>query len=406
MIYKYIKLFFITSILFILFHFESQSIGPIKIAILWKMPILIYLLLFFIQRMKNNNNIELFMVFGLILSFKFFISISSFDYFITSLTNFSQFSIFLFMYYYFSRRVNLSSLEYYGNYISVFIIISFLPYQLGIIQSLGKNIDISKYGNISGFSLVGFHQNPHAAGIILSFALIIVLYNLLLQTQIKMKIIYFSILFIGCIELILTLVRTSYVMFLIGSFILIYKKFKIKHYIFLFLFLTTSFIFYFDSFINSNFGKSFVVRLEGDTKYKSAEDAGSGRSMFARIAYENWKDEGFSSIFIGLGTELGKDKMAEKIGARLFAHNGFIQMLQSEGLIGFSLYCIFLLLLLKFILINKNSKYFDLLIALYISFIINIYFQGSDYFLLYLLFSIYLALMIKSKPNYEITKRT
>ena len=404
MIYRYIKIIFISTILFVLFHFESQNIGPIKISILWKMPILIYLFLFFIQGIKENNKVELFLVFALILSFKFFISLSSFNYFMTSLTNFSQFSIFLFMYYYFSRKINVSSLEFYGNYISIFIILSFLPYQIGLIKSLGKTIDISKYGDISGFSLVGFHQNPHAAGIILSFSLTIILYNLLIQNQMKMKIIYSLILFIGIVELILTLVRTSYVMFLISSFILIYKKFKLKHYIFVILFTSIIGIFYFNSFINTNFGQSLMTRIVGDTKYKSAEDAGSGRAMFARFAYENWKNEGFVSICIGLGTELGKDKMAEKIGARLFAHNGFVQMLQSEGLVGFTLFCIFLLLLLKVILINKNNKYFDLLIALYISYVINIYFQGSDYFLLYLLFSIYLALLIKSS-DYKLTKR-
>ena len=117
MIFNYIKLFILSLFFFLLFHIETQSIAGLKIAILWKAPLLAYLIFYFFVGLKKNNYLELFVIIGLILSFKLLINLSTFDYFISTVSNFSQFSILFFLYYFFSRKMSESKLLMFGNYI-------------------------------------------------------------------------------------------------------------------------------------------------------------------------------------------------------------------------------------------------------------------------------------------------
>jgi len=141
---------------------------------------------------------------------------------------------------------------------------------------------------------------------------------------------------------------------------------------------------------------SFEMRVKGENKYNSTGGVGSGRLKYWAQAIENWQSEGLPSIVIGLGMELTKDKMEEGTGRRLFAHNGFLQQLQAEGLIGFILLLLFLYFLYRFIRKYKISPYYTLLLAIYSEFIVYMFFQGGNYFLYYVIFATYIAILPKT----------
>lgn len=396
-----IKIFSIYILLFFLFYFEPIQIAGIKFSVLWKLPLVALLAIYFMLIVSKKWTMPIFAFVGLLLSFKYFVSLSSFQYMSTTISEFIKFAIFFFFFFFINERYNKEILIKMGHHLSIFIVISFIPFILGLLESLGRSIDISKYGDITGTSLTGIFQNPHAAGIVLAFSLLIVLYNFLNEVNRKMKIFLLFLLFLGFIELSLIMVRTALLMFIIGALYISFMYFKLKHYIFFTLIVFVTFGYLASSYKQSIFLQSMVVRLQGDTKYHEQKTVGSGRILFSKIAIESWQSEGFTGVFFGLGMELGKDKMEEAIGSRLFAHNGFTQMLQSEGLIGILLFLLFLYFLLKYILMYRENEYYRLLIGLYIAYIIAIFFQGGNYFLLYVLFSIYLALINKSAVNKE-----
>lgn len=391
-----IKIFSIYTLLFFLFYLEPIQIAGIKFAILWKLPLVGLLALYSFFTISKKWTIPIFVFLGLLLSFKYFFSLSSFQYMSTTIGEFTKFSIFFFLFLFFQKKYEKETLIKMGNHLSIFVIISFIPFMLGLLKPLGKGIDVSVYGEVGGSSLTGIFQNPHSAGIILAFSLLIPFYNLLNDENRKMQLFLFLIVFLGLIELSLIMVRTSLVMFIIGALYISFRYFKLKHYILLILILFVGFSYLSTSYKQSPLLQSMMVRLQGDTKFKQQKTAGSGRLLFSKVAIESWQSEGPMGVIFGLGMELGKDKMQDAIGMRIFAHNGFTQMLQSEGLIGIILFLSFLLFLLKYILMYRESEYYRLAVALYIAYIISVLFQGGNYFLLYVLFSIYLAVISKS----------
>ena len=171
-----IKIFSIYIILFFLFYFESIGIAGIKFAVLWKLPLVALLAVYFMLNVLKTRILPIFVFIGLLLSFKYFFSLSSFQYMSTTFGEFTKFSIFLFLFLFIKEKYNTEVLNKMGKYLSIFIVLSFIPFMLGLLETHGRSIDISKYGDITGSSLIGIFQNPHGAGITLAFALLVLLY--------------------------------------------------------------------------------------------------------------------------------------------------------------------------------------------------------------------------------------
>ncbi len=141
------------------------------------------------------------------------------------------------------------------------------------------------------------------------------------------------------------------------------------------------------------------MRLNDENEYsrKSGQvrEIGSGRPTIAKAALKNWYEEGFVGHTIGLGYMYGITKMDKAGVGKIFAHNGFIQILQQEGLIGIILFFLFLYSLLKYILRFKSNKYYTISMALFLAYIMEKLLQGNFVFALVLLLAIFLALMKK-----------
>ena len=392
-----IKVSSVYVLLFFLFYFEPMVLGGLKFSILWKVPLVAVLAIYFFLTVSKKLTIPIFVFFGLLLSFKYFFSLSSFQYMSTTISEFTKFSVFLFLFLFLQQRYKKEILIKMGKYLSIFIVLSFIPFMLGLLETHGRSIDISKFGDITGSSLIGVFQNPHGAGITLAFALLILFYYIMQTRSIKEQYFLICILFLGVTELFLTMVRTPLAMFIFGSLYIMIKNFRVKHYLILLSLVVIAISYITYQYQKSPLIQSMATRMEGKNKYDSSGGVGSGRLKFQEVAINSWQSEGPFGVIFGLGMELAKDKMYNATGMRLFAHNGFVEMLQSEGLIGFILFLLFLLFLFKYIQIYKNGKYYTLVVALYISYIVAIYFQGGHYFLLYVLFSIYLALLTKNE---------
>jgi hypothetical protein len=381
---------------FAIFYLEPVNIGGIKFAIVWKVPLILFLIIVFFRHIGRGYKMPIFMFFGFLLGLKYFFSISGLEYYSTTILESMKFITFFLLIVWFQSSFKVDTLLKFGTILSIFTILSFLPFMFGFLEPLGKVNDLSKYGDLEGSSLTGIFQNPHAASIVLAFALLVLLYLWMKEHNRRLRLMYAGFLMLGVVELALTLARTGWAMFVIGAFYLSYKKFKVKHYILISIFALFGAMYTASIFQHSPLLQSLYLRLQGDTKYSDFDDAGSGRSQFAAIAIDSWQSEGFEGIVIGLGMELAKDKMGDMIGARLVAHNGFVQILQSEGILGEALLLLYMFFLFRYIRRFRNSEFYALVMSLYIAYLTAYYFQGGDYFIPYVIFAIYLAILSKS----------
>ena len=394
---------FFFTIFFSIFYIETISIGGIKIAILWKL-VLIGIIILYILNSKDSFQ-KKFIFWGYLYSLKNFVNASSFTYFISALTEVIKSAFIPLLAHFFILLQKNKNLNLYKILltISIYIILSTIPFLLGIVQPLSKGYDLSLFG-LEAYGFVGIFQIAHSAAVTIAFAIIILIYEFEKTNSKKLKIVYLSLIFLGLWVEIQTYARTGFAITLVaGSYLLFINK-SIRYYLKISIPLVILCIGAYSYYLSS---KVLQMRIEGTNKYqiqnKSKGDLGSGRFKFQANAIENWSSSDIDVIFIGLGIEIALDLMKEDVGLRIYAHNGFVDILQFNGLIGVFIYGMFLLYMIIFILSNRSSPYFRLNIALLLAYLVAMFFQGEHFFLADVILALGLALLVK-KDNYEINK--
>jgi len=194
----------LSVVLLCLFHFESLYLGPIKISHLWKGSLLFYLLFVLILKAKIKPYI-----YGplLLLSIMQLVNIEIINNPLNSITLFATTIILplIGMYVFkFSPKQLQNSLLYFSS----FFILSFVPYQIGLLSSLGEAKDLVIYGGgEDNKGLIGPFQGPHAAATALASSLLVVVFFWMSNTYNKWLL---SMLFaLGIYFLVLTYIRTD-----------------------------------------------------------------------------------------------------------------------------------------------------------------------------------------------------
>ena len=387
-----LTLFYIIG--FTILYLEPVPIAGVSFGILWKLILILILILPIMYKIFKEKHMETFAFITIIFALKILISYSSMDYMISTLTLFTKELMLPILYFFFILKSDEKTLLFLAKHFSILIIISFVPYMLNILTPLGMGYDLSAYGLDNQYGLVGPFINPHTASISLAFALIVITRHINKDNNKIENIFFLIILVLGFYELMLTYVRTGFSVYIVAGLYLLLKDITIKKIILLLILSLTLLI-----------GGSYLyktndvvrMRLSDKNKFVKKADLGSGRLDYWKAAIENWSNDEDIVIFIGLGEEYAKDKMEEKVGERLFAHNKFFQVLQREGLIGFGLFLAILFSLKSFLSRHKQSKYYTTAVAILIGMLTEMMFQGGFYFNVTFLFAIYLALLKKDK---------
>jgi hypothetical protein len=387
---KNFLLFLIFSIITLfLFHFETISIAGINIGVMYKSLIIFFLIGYSYLYILKNNNIEKYQLWGTLFSIKSLINLSTFNYFMSTFSLFTQtFSLFIFTYT-LPHLISKNNLLKLVKFMSIFVILSFIPYMIGILDTLGRVADMSAYG-AERFGLLGPFQNPHSSSISLAVSIIVLSHFIEIEKNKSLKILFLLILFLGFFELLRTYIRTGLVMVMIGYFYMYLWNRSISFYLKITPFLLIGiyiimYIYYSDPIWQN--------RLADKNIYSNQAIYGSGRLMFISFAIENWLSEGFVSWIIGLGTDYGKDLMKLDIGSRLFAHNGYIQIIQSDGIIGIFLYIITIFYIYKYIRLFKENNYYRMTMTLLLIYLTEMMLQGGTYMLLFFYFSSFIVLL-------------
>jgi O-antigen ligase len=364
-----LRYIFIGILLLFLLHFETLSIGRFKISLLWKGILLVYL---FIIVLKNRQiNYFIYKPLILLSILQLFNSDIVQDP-VTAIVNFLTVLIIpligIYILNYDSGKLKKSII-----FFSSFIILSFLPYQLGILTSIESGYDLEIFGG--GTGLIGPYQNPHGASISLACSLVVVLYFLIEGFFPR---IYLSLIFIlGSYFLLVTYVRTGLVMFAVGVIPILFYFGKKNAKTLLKILIVGFFLAVLASkYISSN--EVLLNRIMGRNEYNaedSFENIGSGRISFWEASISIFKEADIIEKIFGMGQTEKFDRMYQKIGMEIGSHNAFFDLLLSNGILGLFLFIFYLFKIFKFSL-AYNSDFYILILALLSSYIAMCFFQG------------------------------
>ncbi|HYE34677.1 O-antigen ligase family protein [Methylocaldum sp.] len=376
------------SIFFVLIYFEGDSFSGIKISLLWKgvvFSILIFLILPF-----QFYKIPVFILIGYIVSIKHLLTVGWFDYFSeTVLLMVNSITVpLVYTYLTTAAKVKHNSAIFYKKverflaFFSISIVLSNVPFLMGALESRHATFDFASFG-LEGQGLSGIFQGSHAASSTIAVAaLYITMFLTLPAVRGKLRFIAVGLFLLAGFALYKTYVRTGYLMFVVGLyFVLFYGgRFseKLKN-------LSLALVVVLGMFLAVKSDEAFVMRILDQRKWgqeKGAEEnIGSGRFRIWQVHIEDWLASGSVGIVIGNGQPLSKELYARHTGGRpLFSHNGYIEALVSNGIIGFALFISYLYCMWKYISASPNTLYKRLATCMFFMYLIFMLVQGGNPF--------------------------
>ena len=126
---------------------------------------------------------------------------------------------------------------------------------------------------------------------------------------------------------------------------------------------------------------ALVNRISGN-RISNSEDTfesmGSGRGRIWLASALVYLDSSSTEKIIGMGELQQKKRIGDLIGINIVSHNGFLDLLLVNGIIGLILFLIFLYRVYKYILAIK-SNYNTLAMSLFILYLTMCFFQGYNW---------------------------
>lgn len=389
---------FIFFVFFLILYIESIS-EILIFASLWKVAVLIILLNnCSTKAIIFNSELKIIILTFSLLVLKFFFNTNMSSSLIPDLSNSIKFAvipIILWFTYtqYDGRKLILFELL---CIFSIYLIWYNVPYLINIINPVNHKDYVELYGqeSLGKFGFSGIYPNTHTSSVLMAGSSCIIIYKLFIDRGIGkfVRLIYWLTLFLGIYFLYLSYVRTGWIQliaFLIYfSFSWLAINFRKNIYRFF------GGILILGVLVNYLGTSELIVRFtENRNSFNelSFDELGSGRGIIYKTALLNWANSDFVSILLGYGEEYGKEKMYEKIGMHVFAHNGFLEMLQSNGIIGL-LILLTVLIYVRAILFKKTSEFQDFSKAFFLSWLVVGLFQEFTFVYFNLMFAVSISL--------------
>lgn len=380
-----LKTSFLYLLFFVLLYNESAQIGGMPLSQLWKIPLLVYIAIFAIKRKWHR---PLFNKYAYGYGFVKLLNRGIINTTFTTISDFSRYITFPLLYDYISSKIKNSQKAYNIIYhISQFTIISFIPFLLKILHSK-KEID----ANSSSLEIMeeagrtsGIFGSSHEASSLLALCLVFMINHFLTHKLSKsQKIRLFLIFSIGLWALVSTYARGGWVMFSLGAFILIVnnqRNLVFGVFFLFFLYLGTTYL-----MVHNEYFYNRITDKNEQGIQNSSDRAGSGRLWFAENGINFWKESNAPYEFLfGKGMTELMEYQKKETGLYIYCHNGYIDALAQNGIVGFVCFIGYTVCALIFVIHNKRSPHRRFCITIIIMFIIFQLLQGgsvpySDFF--------------------------
>ena len=265
---------------------------------------------------------------------------------------------------YISRRMNKKQVLKTLLFLSYAFIFSMVPYNLGIIEESHSYIGAEILGTKS---LIGPFVNAHTASVVLACsALALLAYTIYIEMARIYKVVNFIILIIALYFLFLTYVRTGLLMVTVGVFFLFLPKRGLhKRILYGLVFFAIAYgsIHYLIS-ENVIFKQRMLEQNQNNVKGHDEKVTGNGRLYFWYTSYQLWyNSQDLQHYLFGYGFgDLSKEQEKQN-GLTIGSHNGFIDALTQNGLVGLTLLSLYYILLFRFNLKYRKSRFFQLFLA-------------------------------------------
>lgn len=385
---------------FIALFLKSYTIGGQEMAYIWKLPLLIFLFVGVLGQKIDFN----FLILAYVFAIKNLISTSFFDYPVDAIINFSKYLTIPLVVHWIYLNINsiesLKKLRMLPIYLSGFLIISNIPYYLGVFSApVSKTMLWMEDSSLDG--LVGILGAPHYTSALLSIACIVILEFIVNKRgPMLINLVLGPLLVLGVFFLFKTYTRTGWLMFVVGISILFARKITFKDagkILAVSVLLFAGLIFLYQT--NEGFRRRVMDDRAGQEDKSAYETVGSGRLQIAAVYLENLYESNFATYLVGMGMQESQNRYEKKDGMPLFAHNGFVQTLVDNGILGFILYLVFLYSVFRSIS-RSNSSHNQLTVAIFFMFISCLLTQQANYFLLDLFLSLFIGIsLIESRVN-------
>ncbi|MFT5735781.1 MAG: O-antigen ligase [Maribacter sp.] len=359
--------------IFFLIYWGPEPLGSITFSQVWKIPLFCFLV-WQILIIRNREK-QVFIKWSYARAGKNLVTSGFSVSYVAGFIDFIRYMMFPLMYEYATLKIkDPKRLDKMLLGFAQFIIISGIPFVLGLLQTKAKDAllyeDFDSYG--------GMFQNTHGAAITTTTAVLILLAFLKQNSSIiKYKKLNYALLAFGIYLIYLTFIRTGYAMLFIGlAFIFMPKKLTVKQFASAILAISIL-IFGFVYLLETS--ETFYNRIF-DIRNGKQTAAGSGRLLFWEASFDLWFNGNIFELFFGFGFEGLLDKIGEVTGIRVYAHNEFFTQLGQNGLLGVIFFIGYLVSLLQFIWKRRKMPSYRLSIAIYFLYVSLMLTQGGMWF--------------------------
>lgn len=400
--------FFINFLAFFLvFYFEVFELGGVKLAVLWKAAFIL-ILFFDILNKGSSFRFQRLVLWGGLFSFESFWNYSLTD---SPLDNLSESMKNIYIPIIVAafgarcaslvaaQKVYLAMLD-----VSTFVILSGFPFLIGVLEPVGVGYDLTLFG-LDGNGFIGLFQTAHTSSISIGFALIVLFFHLNNNfVSAGQKLWLFSLVGIGVLSMYMTYVRTGYFVLIVGLVAVLFStraKFPWVKVVAL------SICLIFAGFVLFENSEVFRLRMLGLNVHTEESQAGgggvgSGREQFWVAALTYFSEQDIPVQIFGLGSSVGKALMEKAVGIRIYAHNGFVDVLQFNGYLGLLIYLGFLYCIALEVLKSRLSPNFPLVVALFSAYLAQMLVQGERVFIADVLFALSLIVVKKFPPSSQV----
>lgn len=383
--YKKYILWFIPF--FLLFYSEGLALGGMTVSQLWKLPLTAFLVYYVFQYRHKATPIWTQIQYWSAIKCLFNAG------FIGDLMTNIQYGIkFLLLPLLYSSFTTLkrkkSKYEAFLLLICHYFILTNILFFLGL-KTLNTGVD---YGNFTAYS--GIFQNQHAMSVIMAICIAVIL-HFFKQGYYKTfysKLYNIILILVASYAMYLGFARTGWLMCVLAVVILFWPKtLSAKQWggvVLLCIGILVGFVYLMET--NQNFHDRIVGN---DLVTHEKINIDSGRSEYTAIALQRYTDGSLFELVMGMSTKSEVEAIYKKTGMHIGAHNGFVDMLARNGMVGLFMMLAFLISMFCFIKKRKDCQTFRLALAMWM---MNLSFQitqGGQMFHSDLLFALIFCIL-------------
>ena len=378
----------------VVMHFDTLPVGVLKVSHLWRAALLVVLLLT-AKRMVIWKGYVPLMALAVLSVIGNDIDLSPVDHAVAvfNLAIVGVFALYV-------EGMNERRLGKLMFTLAMCVVISFIPYSLGLLNSLGTLYDMESFG-YSLIELVGAFQNPHGASIALASSLVVI--TVFLFSRRESVVLSVILLCLGGLFLMQTYVRTGMLMYISGTTVAMFtdaRYWRRIHWIAVALGLVLVVVTYY------GIVDALVARVLGQGTYRhedTFDQFGSGRGgIYLASLRIFWQADVFEKV-IGMGKMKQIYLIGKETGIYVGSHNAFLDVLLVYGAIGLTLFVSFLVGVLRLILGAPKSVERTMAAAVFGAYLTMCLVQGYDWMLMsfFLVASIQMCRSIARKHNGE-----